>query len=91
MCFELAQAGITHTRQEPLAVVYKDVHLDCGYRMDVVAERELIIEIKTAERLLPIHEAQILTYLRLSGLKIGLLMNFNSVMLKDGLRRFVMS
>jgi GxxExxY protein len=58
--------------------------------MDIVAERELVIEIKAVERLLPIHEALMLTYLRLSGHKVGLLMNFNSVMLKDGLRRFVL-
>jgi GxxExxY protein len=69
----------------------RDVRLECGYRMDVVVEGELLIEIKTVERLLPIHEAQILTYLKLSGRKIGLLLNFNSVLLKDGLRRFVTS
>jgi len=71
-------------------VVYKDVRLDCGYRMDIVVRQQLIVEIKAIERILPIHEAQILTYLRLSGCKIGLLMNFNSILLKDGLRRFVL-
>jgi GxxExxY protein len=90
LCFELKQCGIAHARQVPLAVVYKEVRLDCGYRMDVVVERELIIEIKAVERILAIHEAQMLTYLRLSGCRVGLLMNFNSVLLKDGLRRFVM-
>jgi GxxExxY protein len=90
LCFELAQAGIEHRRQVPLPVVYKDVRLDCGYRMDIVVGRQLIIEIKAVDRIMPIHEAQILTYLRLSGHRIALLMNFNSVALKDGLRRFVL-
>ena len=90
MCFELRQAGFMFHRQVPLPVVYKDVRLDCGYRMDVVVEDELIIEIKAVEKVLPVHEAQMLTYLRLSGIRVGLLMNFSSVMLKDGLRRFVL-
>jgi GxxExxY protein len=66
-CFELAHAGIAYRRQVPLPVIYKDVRLDCGYRLDVLVENELIIEIKAVERILPIHEAQMLTYLRLSG------------------------
>jgi GxxExxY protein len=90
LCFELRQSGIAYTRQLPLPVVYKEVRLDCAYRMDIVIEQELIIEIKAVERILAIHEAQMLTYLRLSGYRVGLLMNFNSVMLKDGLRRFVL-
>ena len=90
LCFELRQAGIAHENQVALPVHYKTVYLNCGYRMDLVVERRLVVEIKSAERLLPIHEAQILTYLRLSGMKVGLLMNFNSVALRDGLRRFVL-
>jgi GxxExxY protein len=90
LCFELAQAGIAFRRQVPLPIVYKDVRLDCGYRMDVVVENELIIEIKAVDRILPVHEAQMLTYLRLARLRAGLLMNFNNVVLKDGLRRFVL-
>jgi GxxExxY protein len=90
LCFELKHAGIAHRRQMPLALAYKGVHLKCGYRMDVVVEDRLVVEIKAVERLLPIHEAQMLTYLRLSGWRIALLMNFNSVALKDGLRRFVL-
>ncbi len=90
LCFELRQGGIRHERQVPLPILYKDVRLDCDYRMAIVAERELIIEIKSVERLLPIHDAQMLTYLRLSGQKIGLLMNFNTIMLRDGIRRLVM-
>ena len=90
LCFELAQAGLAYRRQMPLPVVYKDVRLDCGYRMDVVVDQQLIVEIKAVERIMPIHEAQMLTYLRLSDHRIGLLLNFNSVVLKDGLRRFVL-
>jgi len=90
LCFELAQAGIAFRRQVPLPIVYKDVRLDCGYRMDVVVENELIIEIKAVDRILPVHEAQMLTYLRLARLRAGLLMDFNNVVLKVGLRRFVL-
>jgi GxxExxY protein len=72
LCFELRQAGIQHRRQVPLPIVYKDVRLDCGYRMDIVVENELIIEIKAVDRILLIHEAQMLTYLRLSGIRAGL-------------------
>jgi GxxExxY protein len=87
---ELREAGIPFARQVPLPVLYKGIRLDCGYRLDIVLERDLIVEIKAVERLLPIHEAQILTYLRLSSIRTGLLVNFNSVVLKDGLRRFVL-
>jgi GxxExxY protein len=90
LCFELRQNAIAYARQVSLPVVYKDVRLECGYRIDVLVESEVVIEIKSVERLMPIHEAQVLTYLRLSGLKVGLLMNFNSVVLKDGLRRLVL-
>ena len=90
LCFELKQARIGYRRQVPLPVFYKGVQLECGYRMDIVVEHQLVVEIKAVERLLPIHEAQMLTYLRLSGLPIALLLNFNSVALKSGLRRFVL-
>jgi GxxExxY protein len=90
LCYELKQSGVVFARQVPLPVTYKDVRLECGYRIDIVVERELIVEIKAIERLLPIHDAQMLTYLRLSGIKIGLLMNFNSVVLREGLRRLVL-
>ena len=90
LCFGLKAAGIAYSRQMPLAIVYKAVRLDCGYRLDIVVQRELIIEVKAVEHLLPIHHAQMLTYLRLSGHKVGLLMNFNTLVLKDGVRRFVL-
>ena len=90
LCFELKQSGIDYRRQVSLPVIYKDVRLDCGYRMDVVVEQALILEIKAVDRITPVHEAQMLTYLRLSGLQVGLLLNFNNVALRHGLRRFVL-
>ena len=90
LCFELKQSGIDFSRQTPLAIVYKGIQLDCGYRLDIVVQRDLILEIKSVDQLMPIHDAQLLTYLKLSGHKVGLLMNFNTVFLKDGIRRFVL-
>jgi GxxExxY protein len=72
------------------AMDYKGVSLECGYRLDIVVDEQLIIEVKSVDRLMPIHDAQMLTYLRLSGLRLGLLMNFNSLLLKEGLRRLVL-
>jgi len=74
----------------PLPVVYKAVKLDCGYRLDVVVDAQLILELKTVEQLLPIHEAQLLTYLKLSGLRKGLLLNFHTPVLKNGIKRMVL-
>ena len=91
LCFELKQAAIPFARQVALPVRYKGISLECGYRMDILVANQLVIEIKAVERVVPIHEAQMLSYLRLSGHKIGLLMNFHSVLLKDGIRRFVLS
>src|SRR5262249_18328135 len=90
VCFELGNVGLTYRRQVPLPVIYKDVRLDCGYRMDLVVEARLVVELKTVDRLMPVHDAQLLTYLRLSGIRTGLLLNFNSALLKDGLRRLVL-
>lgn len=78
LVFELKQLGVkVEEQKKPLPVVYKDVKLDCGYRLDLVVEDEIIIEIKAVEKLLPIHEAQLLSYLRLANKKVGLLMNFH--------------
>jgi GxxExxY protein len=74
----------------PLPVVYKSVRLDCGYRLDLVVENQVIVELKTVERLLPIHEAQLLTYLKLAAIPTGLLLNFNTAVLKDGIRRLML-
>ena len=87
LCYELSQAGIKFERQKPLPVRYKEVNLDCGYRLDLVVEQKLILELKAVEQIAPIHEAQLLTYLKLSGLTLGLLINFNVPVLKSGIKR----
>jgi GxxExxY protein len=90
LCHELKQNGVPFRRQTALPVVYKTIRLDCGYRMDIVVEDRVIIELKTVERLMPVHEAQMLTYMKLSGIRTGLLLNFNSAVLKDGIRRLML-
>lgn len=90
LCFELKQSGMPFQRQVPLPVTYKAVKLDCGYRMDIVVNDEVIVELKTVERLSPIHQAQLLTYLKLSKIRIGLLMNFNAAVLRDGIKRMAL-
>jgi GxxExxY protein len=90
LAHELKAAGIPFTSEVPLPVRYKGLALDCAYRMDFVVEQALIIELKSLDALLPIHEAQLLTYLKLTGLKIGLLTNFNVPLLRQGLKRLVL-
>jgi GxxExxY protein len=89
LAFELKQLGVKLEEQKPLPVVYKQVRLDCGYRLDLVVKDEIIVEIKAVETLLPIHEAQLLSYLRLAKKRVGLLMNFHVPVLKNGLKRIV--
>jgi GxxExxY protein len=90
LCCELQRKSIGFVRQVPLAINYKGVRLPCAYKMDLVIEKKVLIELKALEHLLPIHESQTLTYLKLSGLRVALLMNFGGALLRDGLRRFVM-
>ena len=87
LCHELTLAGLRFERQRKVPVVYKDARLDLDFRADVVVEDSLLLEIKAARDILPLHEAQLLTYLRLTGIKLGLLLNFNVPVLKDGVRR----
>jgi len=89
LCRELGIRGIPFERQRPLPVKYKGIRLDCGYRLDLVVADTLVVEVKTVDGLLPVHEAQLLTYLRLGGWKIGLLINFNVPLLKKGIKRMV--
>jgi GxxExxY protein len=86
---ELRLRNLMVERQRGIPVVYKEVKLDCGYRLDLLVEGKIVVELKSVEGLAPIHEAIILTYLRLSGHKTGLLINFNVTVLKDGVRRFI--
>ncbi len=90
LCYELKSHDVSFRRQVSLPVVYKSVELNCGYRMDIVVDDKLVVELKTVERLLPLHDAQLLTYLKLSGIQTGLLLNFNTPVLKDGVRRLVL-
>jgi GxxExxY protein len=90
LCRELSIRGFRFERQVPVSVEYKGVKLDCGYRLDIVVDETILLEIKAVDSLLSIHEAQLLSYLKLGGWKIGLLINFNVELLKHGLRRRVL-
>jgi len=89
--FELKQAGLLAEKQKPLPLVYHEVKLDIGYRIDIIVENQIIIEIKSVDAFNEVHYAQILTYLKLSGCKLGLLVNFNVRHLKDGIKRMILS
>jgi len=89
LCPELELRGISFECQKPLPLEYKGVRLECGYRIDLLVAGLVMVEIKSVEALAPIHEAQLLTYLKLTGIKVGLLINFNVVVLKEGIRRLV--
>ncbi|HUY92138.1 MAG TPA: GxxExxY protein [Pirellulales bacterium] len=90
LCREFELRRVRFQRQIALPVSYRGLQLDCGYRMDLVVEEKVVLEIKAVESLAPIHEAQLMTYLKLSGLRAGLLMNFNVVLMKDGIKRIVL-
>ena len=90
LCHELGLKQIPYERQKSLPVIYKGLSLECGYRIDILVDEKVVLEIKSVEGLLPIHEAQMLTYMRLDGWKAGLLINFNVPLLKQGIRRLVL-
>lgn len=87
--YELTQQGLQVEAQKPLLIVYREVKLDCGYRLDLLVENAVIVELKSVDRLAPIHTAQLMSYLKLSGRKVGLLINFNETLLKNGIVRKV--
>jgi GxxExxY protein len=89
LCHELNQRGLSFENQKPLPVTYKGQKLDCGYKLDVVVENAIILELKSCEQIEPIHKAQLLTYLKLSHRKLGLLLNFNVPLMRDGIVRIV--
>jgi GxxExxY protein len=86
--FELQKSGLKVERQKPVPVIYKEIKLDCGYRIDILVENSVIIELKTVEAFNPVHEAQILTYMKFSNKSVGLLINFNVTLLKNGIKRY---
>jgi GxxExxY protein len=91
LAYELEQLGLKVERQKALPLVYKEIHLDQGYRIDLLVEEQIIVELKVVEQFTPVHEAQVLSYLKFSGCQIGLLINFNVKLLKHGIRRFIMT
>ena len=90
LCHEFRLRGIEFERQVGLPVSYKGVILECGFRIDLVVRKEVVVELKCVERILPVHQAQLLTYRKLSGLRVGLLINFNAALLTDGIVRRVL-
>ena len=90
LAHELRTANIPFQLQYPLPVEYKEINLDCGYRVDLLVDNSIIVELKSVDSLLPIHDAQLLTYMRLTQIKIGLIINFNVKLLKTGIKRMVL-
>jgi GxxExxY protein len=90
LAVELQMAGIPYTRQAEIAINYKGVIIECGFRADILIEKLLIVELKSVDKLIPLHEAQLLTYMRLAQVPVGLLLNFNAIRLKDGMKRMVL-
>lgn len=90
LCYELRLRKLPFRLESPLPVIYKGLRFNCGYRLDLLVADEVVVEVKAIERLAPVHEAQLLTYLRLGGWKVGLLINFNVPLLRDGIVRRVL-
>ncbi|MGC9364764.1 MAG: GxxExxY protein [Fidelibacterota bacterium] len=90
LVYELQKMGLYTERQKPIPLVYKEIQLECGYRIDILVDNKVIVELKSIDEISPVHEAQILTYLKLAKKEVGLLINFNVKQLKNGLKRFVM-
>ena len=88
LAFELIKAGLYIDRQKAVPVIYKEIKLDYGYRIDILVEKQVVIELKTVDAFNPVHEAQILTYMKFAEMKIGLLINFNVTLLKNGIKRY---
>jgi len=88
LVYELKLAGLDVSRQVPVPVIYKDIIMDCGYRIDVLVEKQVVVELKTVDVLTPVHEAQILTYMKFAQIETGLLVNFRTMLLKNGIKRF---
>jgi GxxExxY protein len=89
LCIELTRRGISYEKQAPMPLVYEGVNVDGGFRLDLLVEKSVVMEIKAVEKLLPIHQSQVLTYLKLANLRLGLLINFNVWMFKEGVKRIV--
>jgi len=90
LSYELTQRGLKIERQKPVPIIFKEVKLDCGYRIDILVNDSVIIKLKSVDALIPVHEAQILTYLKFANKQVGLLINFNVKLLKEGIKRYVL-
>ena len=90
LAHELSLRGIAFERQKPVPVLYKDVKLDCGFRLDLLIQGKVVVEVKSVDRLNAVHEAQVLTYLKLTGCRLGMLLNFNERQMRDGIKRLVL-
>jgi GxxExxY protein len=90
LAFELNKEGLIFKRQQPTPVVYKDIKLDCGYRIEILVEDSVVLELKVVDEFNPVHVAQMLTYMKFSNKRFGLLINFNVTTLKNGIRRFIL-
>jgi GxxExxY protein len=91
LCFELQKAGIKVERQKKLPIIYEELRLEEGYRIDILVDGQIVVELKAISKLEPVHEAQLLSYLRLSNCKLGLLLNFHVAHMRDGIRRVINS
>jgi len=89
LCYELRKAGLAYKRQQEIDVFYEDIKMNAGFRADIIVEEKLVLELKSIEAVLPVHLKVLLTYLRLTDIKLGLLINFNVALLKDGIKRLV--
>ena len=90
LAYEFGKSGLRFERQKPMPLVYEEVRLECGYRIDLLVESQLVVEVKAVSALMDIHTAQVLTYLKLSGCKLGLLINFHVAHLRDGIKRLIL-
>jgi len=90
LAHELSLRGITFERQKPVPVLYKNVKLDCGFRLDLLVQGKVVVEVKSVDKLNAVHEAQVLTYLKLTGCRLGMLLNFNERQMRDGIKRLVL-
>jgi len=90
LSYELLQRGLKIERQKPVQIVYKEVKLECGYRIDILVENKIILELKSIDAINPVHTAQVLTYLKFANKKLGLLINFNVTKLKNGIKRYIL-
>ena len=90
LAYELSNANIKFELEKPIPVKYKNININCAFRADLIVDDRIILELKTVEKILPIHEAQLLTYLKLTGIKLGIILNFNVLLLKNGIKRMIL-